>query len=100
MRASLFLILLMSAGVGAQGLQGNYVLNILTYRDNGARRALIPIENKRQFLEVNADALEYVDPSFYGDLPYLRTLYPRTTNEGLDWVAQCLRTWSSDRAAS
>ena len=36
--------------------------------DNGAKRALIPIENKRQFLEVNADVLEHVDPIFYGDL--------------------------------
>ncbi len=36
--------------------------------DNGARRALIPIENKRQFLEVNPDVLEQVDPIFFGDL--------------------------------
>ena len=36
--------------------------------DNGAKRALIPIENKRQFLEVNPDVLEQVDPVFYGDL--------------------------------
>ncbi len=36
--------------------------------DNGAKRALIPIENKRQFLEVNAEILERVDPIFYGDL--------------------------------
>ncbi len=36
--------------------------------DNGAKRALIPIENKRQFLDVNADVLESVDPVFYGDL--------------------------------
>jgi ATP-dependent Lon protease len=36
--------------------------------DNGAKRALIPIENKRQFLEVNPDVLEHVDPVFYGDL--------------------------------
>jgi ATP-dependent Lon protease len=36
--------------------------------DNGAKRALIPIENKRQFMEVNPDVLEQVDPSFYGDL--------------------------------
>ncbi len=36
--------------------------------DNGARRALIPIENKRQFLEVTTDVLERVDPVFYGDL--------------------------------
>ena len=36
--------------------------------DNGAKRALIPTENKRQFLEVNPDVLEHVDPIFYGDL--------------------------------
>ncbi len=36
--------------------------------DNGAKRALIPIENKRQFLEVNADVLEQVDPVFFGDM--------------------------------
>jgi ATP-dependent Lon protease len=35
--------------------------------DNGARRALIPIENKRHFLEVPADIVERVDPIFYGD---------------------------------
>ena len=35
--------------------------------DNGARRALIPIENKRHFLEVSADVIERVDPIFYGD---------------------------------
>jgi ATP-dependent Lon protease len=35
--------------------------------DNGAKRALIPIENKRTFLEVNADIVEHVDPIFYGD---------------------------------
>ena len=36
--------------------------------DNGAKKALIPIENKRQFLEVNPEVLEHVDPIFYGDL--------------------------------
>jgi ATP-dependent Lon protease len=36
--------------------------------DNGAKRALIPIENKRQFLDVNPDVLEQVDPIFFGDL--------------------------------
>jgi ATP-dependent Lon protease len=36
--------------------------------DNGARRALIPIENKRQFLEGNPEVLEQVDPIFFGDL--------------------------------
>lgn len=35
--------------------------------DNGARRALIPIENKRNFLDVSADIMERVDPVFYGD---------------------------------
>ena len=36
-------------------------------KDNGARRALIPIENKRTFLDVSADIVEHVDPVFYGD---------------------------------
>lgn len=36
--------------------------------DNDAKRALIPTENRRQFLEVNPDVLEHVDPIFYGDL--------------------------------
>ena len=35
--------------------------------DNGGRRALVPIENKRSFLEVSADIVERVDPAFYGD---------------------------------
>ena len=35
--------------------------------DNGARRALIPIENKRHFLDVSADIMERVDPIFNGD---------------------------------
>jgi len=39
-----------------------------TGRDNGARRALIPIENNRHFLDVSADIIERVDPVFYGDL--------------------------------
>jgi ATP-dependent Lon protease len=36
-------------------------------KDNGAKRALIPIENKRNFLDVRADIMEYVDPIFYSD---------------------------------
>jgi hypothetical protein len=36
--------------------------------DSGAKRAFIPIENKRQFLDVNPDVLEQVDPIFFGDL--------------------------------
>ena len=35
--------------------------------DNGATRALIPVENKRSFLEVTADIVERVDPVFYRD---------------------------------
>ena len=35
--------------------------------DNGARQALIPIENRRSFFDVAADVLEHVDPAFYGD---------------------------------
>ncbi len=35
--------------------------------DNGAKRALIPIENKRNFLEVWGDIVEKVDPIFFSD---------------------------------
>jgi len=35
--------------------------------DNGARRALVPLENKRSFLEVSGDVVERVDPIFYAD---------------------------------
>ena len=35
--------------------------------DNGARKALIPLENKRNFLEVAGDIVERVDPVFFSD---------------------------------
>jgi ATP-dependent Lon protease len=35
--------------------------------DNGAKKALIPIENKRAFLEVTGDVVEHVDPIFFSD---------------------------------
>ena len=35
--------------------------------ENGAKRALIPIENRRQFLEVSGDVAERMDPIFYSD---------------------------------
>jgi ATP-dependent Lon protease len=35
--------------------------------DNGARRALIPLANKRNFLEVSGDIVERVDPVFFSD---------------------------------
>jgi ATP-dependent Lon protease len=36
--------------------------------ENGARRALIPLSNQRNFFDVSADILENVDPVFYGDV--------------------------------
>jgi ATP-dependent Lon protease len=60
--------------LGDMSVQGNVkpirslVEPLQVAMDNGAKRALIPIENKRQFLEVNPDVLEHVDPIFYGDL--------------------------------
>ncbi len=35
--------------------------------ENGARRALIPLENKRNFLEVSGEIVERVDPVFFSD---------------------------------
>ena len=35
--------------------------------DNGAKKVLVPISNKRQMLEVPGDLLEKVDPIFYSD---------------------------------
>lgn len=59
--------------LGDMSVQGNIKpLRSLTEplqiaKDNGAKRALIPIENKRNFLDVSADIMEFVDPVFYGD---------------------------------
>jgi hypothetical protein len=41
--------------------------------DNGAKRALIPIENKRNLLEVTGDVMEHVDRSS-SVIPRLRRL--------------------------
>lgn len=35
--------------------------------ENGARRALIPIENRRQFLEVSGHVAERLDQILYGE---------------------------------
>jgi ATP-dependent Lon protease len=35
--------------------------------DNGARKALIPLESKRNFLEVSSDIVERVDAVFFSD---------------------------------
>ena len=59
--------------LGDMSVQGNIkpmrslVEPLQVARDNGAKRALIPIENKRNFLDVPADVVEFVDPVFYGD---------------------------------
>lgn len=59
--------------LGDLSIQGNIkpvrslVEPLQTGMDNGARRALVPIENKRHFLDVSADIVERVDPIFYGD---------------------------------
>ena len=59
--------------LGDMSVQGNIkplrslVEPLQVAMDSGARRALIPIENKRNFLDVDADIMEHVDPIFYGD---------------------------------
>ena len=59
--------------LGDMSVQGNIKpLRSLTEplqvaKDNGAKRALIPIENKRNFVDVSADIMEHVDPIFFGD---------------------------------
>ncbi|NKM43409.1 protease Lon-related BREX system protein BrxL [Rhizobium leguminosarum bv. viciae] len=59
--------------LGDMSVQGNIKpLRSLTEplqvaKDNGAKRALIPIENKRNCLDVSGDIIEQVDPIFYGD---------------------------------
>jgi hypothetical protein len=47
--------------------------------ENGARRVMVPIENRRQFLEVSGDVAERLDPIFYGDAPV-------AANKVLDYV--------------
>jgi ATP-dependent Lon protease len=59
--------------LGDMSVQGNIkpmrslVEPLQVAKDNGAKRALIPIENKRNFLDVPADVVEFVDPIFYGE---------------------------------
>jgi len=60
--------------LGDMSIQGNIkparslVEPLQVAKDNGAKKALIPIENKRNFFDVSADILENVDPIFFGDL--------------------------------
>ena len=59
--------------LGDMSVQGNIkplrslIEPLQVAKDNGAKRALVPIENKRNFLDVSADIMEHVDPIFYGD---------------------------------
>ena len=59
--------------VGDLSIQGNIksvyslVEPLQIAMENGARRALIPLENKRNFLEVSGEIIEKVDPVFYSD---------------------------------
>jgi len=59
--------------LGDMSVQGNLkparslVASLRLAMDNGAHRALVPLENKRDFLEVSADIVERVDPIFYSD---------------------------------
>jgi ATP-dependent Lon protease len=59
--------------LGDMSVQGNIKpLRSLTEplqvaKDNGAKRALVPIENKRNFLDVSADIMEHVDSISFGD---------------------------------
>jgi ATP-dependent Lon protease len=60
--------------LGDTSIQGNIkpvrslVEPLRVAMDNGAKKVLIPIENKRNFLDVSADILENMDPIFYGDV--------------------------------
>lgn len=60
--------------IGDMSIQGNIkparslVEPLQVAMDNGAKKALIPIENKRSFLEVEADIVENIDPIFFGDV--------------------------------
>jgi ATP-dependent Lon protease len=60
--------------LGDMSIQGNIkpvrslVEPLQVAMDNGAKRVLIPIENKRNFLDVSGEILENIDPIFYGDL--------------------------------
>jgi ATP-dependent Lon protease len=60
--------------LGDMSIQGNIkpvrslVEPLQVALDNGARRALIPIENKRSFFDVSSDVLESIDPIFFGDI--------------------------------
>lgn len=45
----------------------NVVEPLQAVMENGAKRVLIPVENKRHLLDVPGDILDAVDPIFYAD---------------------------------
>jgi len=55
--------------LGNMSVQGNIkpLRSLTEPLHNGAKRALIPSENKRNLLDVSADIMEHVDPIFFGD---------------------------------
>lgn len=59
--------------LGEMTIQGNIlpvrslVEPLQVIMDNGAKRVLIPVSNRRQYLEVPPDILEWVDPIFYSE---------------------------------
>jgi ATP-dependent Lon protease len=59
--------------LGEMTIQGNIlpvrslVEPLQVIMDNGAKRVLIPLSNRRDFLEVPPDIVERVDPIFYSD---------------------------------
>ena len=59
--------------LGEMTIQGNIlpvrslVEPLQVVMDNGARRVLIPLSNRRELLEIPPDILENVDPIFYSD---------------------------------
>jgi ATP-dependent Lon protease len=59
--------------LGDLGIQGNIKAvrtlaePLQVSMDNGARRAMVPLENKRNFLDVSGEIVERVDPVFFSD---------------------------------
>ncbi|MBN1136076.1 MAG: protease Lon-related BREX system protein BrxL [Anaerolineae bacterium] len=59
--------------LGEMTIQGNVlpvrslVEPLQVIMDNGARRVLVPVSNRRQFMEVPPDIIEKVDPIFYSE---------------------------------
>jgi ATP-dependent Lon protease len=57
--------------------------------DNGGKCALIPIENKRQFLEVNPDVLEQTPVGESMDKPHRQRPEPDSTDRALAVLLKC-----------